>query len=718
MKRLTYSFFIVLVSIFLLASCAEMFQGKLDVSDLPKGTLEEITKNPNAPIELSAPSQVFVSKAESIDKIIVMWSQVKHADFYYVYRAEALVNAENSVPPSEDEYELLRQVYGTTFQDDTIVKNISSLNYQSEEYKKQYYYKVSAYNESLSAEGPYSEAHFGYLFAPVISVTASTGSSYDRIEVRWTEVKGASRYEIYRTRDPSEIGNNPIASTVSTRFSDSIAEENQGVEFYYYVKAINASSAVTKLSPNAMGFALKNGSPPAVNGIKATKATSNEKISLSWMPLSNIKNYILYRNSSASSQLDKIADPLSTSSFEDFVHSNPALNPQANVKYKYYVQAVAELEDGEEVKGPFSSDILTSSEIQQGDDPAIGYLLSAPQNLLAVAVSQNGEIFTKITFAAPVGEKPSYRYVILYATSIDGPYTDTGLITQKLADQTYEAIHTSVSQGFYKVITSDGGNESRPTDTQQTAPLPVMSFSISKMIENANNKGVFPLHITWQAVEGAASYDVYRSTSVATGFKKLNSSSLSATSFVDTSDTMSGIYYYYKVLSLNSMGAGVFSPASLVQADYGYLTPKALYKEMEKSINSSQKKLKLMWKPASLDKLGSESATGAVSGTLSYNAAVAGLGARIIMAYTNYADYRNNYNNDPILILNGNTNTSANMSSNGTMDGTVTISGMYNGTVSYDKIEIKGGDAGGGYYDVVVNAGGSILNGTVSYKGE
>ena len=40
------------------------------------------------------------------------------------------------------------------------------------------------------------------------------------------------------------------------------------------------------------------------------------------------------------------------------------------------------------------------------------------------------------------------------------------------------------------------------------------------------------------------------------------------------------------------------------------------------------------------------------------------------------------------------------MSTNGTMDGTVTCKGMYPGSVCYDNILIKGGAAGGGYYVV------------------
>ena len=111
-----------------------------------------------------------------------------------------------------------------------------------------------------------------------------------------------------------------------------------------------------------------------------------------------------------------------------------------------------------------------------------------------------------------------------------------------------------------------------------------------------------------------------------------------------------------------------------------------------------------MHKSNDMDKLGSETAKGDISGTLSYNAKIDGLGARILMHYTNYADFYSAGNSayGVYFLINGDTNTSANMSANGNMDGTVTAanSGMYPGYAKYDKLEIKGGGAGGGYYIV------------------
>ena len=100
-----------------------------------------------------------------------------------------------------------------------------------------------------------------------------------------------------------------------------------------------------------------------------------------------------------------------------------------------------------------------------------------------------------------------------------------------------------------------------------------------------------------------------------------------------------------------------------------------------------------MNKKSNLEKLGKETANGDIAGTLSYQTKVKGFSGLVIMEYINYSD-------NPYWILDGNTNTKANMSANGNMNGTVTITGMYPGTVSYDEVQIKSAEASGETYNV------------------
>ena len=72
------------------------------------------------------------------------------------------------------------------------------------------------------------------------------------------------------------------------------------------------------------------------------------------------------------------------------------------------------------------------------------------------------------------------------------------------------------------------------------------------------------------------------------------------------------------------------------------------------------------------------------------------------MHYTNYADYyiNNNESFGKYFIINGDTNTKAEMTADGKMFGIVTVTGMYPAKVDYSTLQIKKGSAGGGGYMV------------------
>ena len=193
---------------------------------------------------------------------------------------------------------------------------------------------------------------------------------------------------------------------------------------------------------------------------------------------------------------------------------------------------------------------------------------------------------------------------------------------------------------------------------------------------------------------------MYRSTSADSGFRKITDTAVTDCEFVDKNDTAkAGKYYYYRVLALNELEQG--NNYSETKVGYGALTHEQYILEFNKTILSSQKKLTLMHKP-STSALGTEEYQGDISGKVYYEAKLPGFSARIIIEYTDYADsyIDNNKELGPYFVLTGNSNTSANTSANGTMDGTINCTGMYPGSVSYDGIEIKGGDAGGGTYGV------------------
>ena len=219
-----------------------------------------------------------------------------------------------------------------------------------------------------------------------------------------------------------------------------------------------------------------------------------------------------------------------------------------------------------------------------------------------------------------------------------------------------------------------------------------------------NSLGVYPVRLRWQkpADDESRGCHVYRSVRQDAGFERISAEPVvretgGFITFIDeNSSAVPGRPYYYRVMLVNS--AGEAAPFSETVMGYGALTPEAFMREFTKTVKSSHAKLTFMHKSGSLSKLGKEQKPGAISGSLSYDAHRVGLGGRVIMQYDRYADFYidNDRGLGPYFILSGNMNTTASMNQSGTMDGIVTVSGMYPGKIHYDKLLIKDGKAGGG----------------------
>lgn len=743
-----------LFSAALLVGCSDIFQERVPMNFTGNGaTLAKFFDATKVLEKLEPPSQVFVSNGEYSDKIIVTWEKVTGARSYSVERAVATEkNPDGSWKvPDEGEFTSLQHstfIVGTSFTD-TIIDGTpaNKLDYTNEAYQCGYFYRVCAKNEIDKIEESdwypnyYKEAPegqpapqpdpeaLGILLAPPTNVKATCGKFKDHINITWQKTKGTiTNYKIYSS--PNEDGSSSSqAGSVYGNQSDCSIEvpaPRQGVEYYFTVVAVGASGNESVASPVALGYALKAGAPAQVTGVVVDKGrgetTASEGITIKWAGEDSAGGedaikYRIYRYSSTDSSQRKLKDEIETTEFTD----TSGLRP--NAFYYYLVQAYSVNSSGEELKGAMS---------ESGDDseaPAEGYIVSPPQNV-AVKKINGDKSHNIITFSAAIGSEycefnsqatinkhdwKEYTYVIYGCDTSSGTFAKLVEFkpTEPATDGMYE-MQNVLAKNFYKVSVKNGTVESDQSAAIAPAPYPAKNLAVTRNgsisgytndDKNANANGVHAVKITWEAPddEGLAGYNIYRSTKADKGFKKINESPVpsSETSYTYLDEqAKAGTYYYYRVLSLNSLGQG----ANYSNTEYGYgaLTTYQYLREYIKTTLNSQKKLTLMHKSGNTAKLGQETAQGAISGSLSYDAHVSGVSGRVIMQYTNYADYyiMNDKSLGVYFLLNGNTNTSAGMDTNGTMDGTVTVTGMYPGSVVYDGIKIKGGAAGGGTYGV------------------
>ena len=115
-----------------------------------------------------------------------------------------------------------------------------------------------------------------------------------------------------------------------------------------------------------------------------------------------------------------------------------------------------------------------------------------------------------------------------------------------------------------------------------------------------------------------------------------------------------------------------------------------------KKLNDTQTKLTYLNKSGSLEKVGTETVNGNISGTLFYDVKIKGAGAEIILRYTNYCD-------EAGWIFDGEILTRSNMMQNGTFTGTIKVKGDFPGEVCYDKVIMKKGMPASGNYLVRVS---------------
>ncbi len=717
--KLTSVVLSALITVIIFSSCAQMFQAKLPMGSESNTSLDTLLKTEVEITQLETPKQVFVSQGQNPTQILISWDAVQEATSYTIERA--IVKDESiTTVPDESEFEIIKKfVYDTKYTDEVLTEK--ETHYQADAYVKnyKYYYRIVAQNPRKSYDPSLpTEAVYGTLFNPVLKVNADLGKATDSINLYWDEVKNATSYQIWRGINSNGTGMEKIATTqpifdeVTKKliFKNKIDSSEQGTEFYYKVIAVNSVGIEAANSPIAMGFSLMSGAPTAPNNVKVVngRGTKNS-IELSWdsVVADGTTYYTIYRTSSVDSSLTLLSAKQESTSFID----SKAIKP--NVYYYYQVQSfIEDAETGEKLKSPMSDTGATSK------NPAEGFILSAP-NDLKIGKTNSETIY--VSWLPAIGnteEQALYTYSIYgSANEKDGYELIDSNIPSIIQEDGRIYFEPSSTSDFFKITTSYNGIESDFSAVVAPAPDSVSSIEVSKRknlgssyVANAN--GVYPVEITWTSPESVSSlsgYHVYRSTKADSGFRKITETPIehiSGTknySFVDQNETAkTRTYYYYKVLAVNSLGQG--SDYSDTKEGYGALTPEQYMREYNKTAINSQTKLTLMHKSNDLDKLGSESINGSISGTLSYNAKTQGLGARITMHYENYADYYivdKDRNSGVYFCLTGDTNTTASMDASGEMDGTVICSGMYPGKVVYNNIQIKGGAAGGGTYGII-----------------
>ena len=380
---------------------------------------------------------------------------------------------------------------------------------------KTYYYRVKAVN-SVGTSG-YSNIVSGKAktAAPAAPSVTAGNSSTGKPQLTWKAVSGAVKYEVYRsTRQNS--GYSLLGTTTSTSYVNTGA--STGTTYYYRVKAVNRDGMASAYSNIVSGKA--KAAAPAAPSVTAGNSSTG-KPRLTWKAVSGAVSYRIYRSESRGTGYSLLGTTSSTS----------YVNTGAAVGKTYYYRVKAVNRDG--MASGYSNIVSGKAKVAAPAAPSVtaGNSSTGKPRLTWKAVSG------AVSYRIYRSESRGTGYSLLGTTSSTS-YVNTGAAVGKTYYYRVKAVNRDGMASGYSNIVSG----------KATLPAPVLNIGLSV----SSGKPM----LAWDAVPGATSYRIYRSTSRGTGYSLL--ATTTSTSHVNTS-AAKGTTYYYRVKACNAAGLSPYS---------------------------------------------------------------------------------------------------------------------------------------------------------------
>ena len=380
---------------------------------------------------------------------------------------------------------------------------------------KTYYYRVKAVNSVGTSGHSNIVSGKAKTAAPAAPSVTAGNSSTGKPKLTWNAVSGAVKYEVYRsTRQNS--GYSLLGTTTSTSYVNTGA--STGTTYYYRVKAVNRNGMASGYSNIVSGKA-KAAAPAAPSVTIGNSSTG--KPQLTWKAVSGAVSYRIYRSESRGTGYSLLGTTSSTS----YVNTGAA----AGKTYYYRVKAVNR--DG--MASGYSNIVSGKAKAAAPAAPSvtIGNSSTGKPQLTWKAVSG------AVSYRIYRSESRGTGYSLLGTTSSTS-YVNTGAAAGKTYYYRVKAVNRDGMASGYSNIVSG----------KATLPAPVLNIGLSV----SSGKPM----LAWDAVPGATSYRIYRSTSRGTGYSLL--ATTTSTSYVNTS-AAKGTTYYYRVKACNAAGLSPYS---------------------------------------------------------------------------------------------------------------------------------------------------------------
>ena len=336
--------------------------------------------------------------------------------------------------------------------------------------------------------------------APVLS--ASNYVSNGRLRLTWTAVDGAKSYKLYRSETETG-GYSCIKTTSSTGYTDT--DIKVGVTYYYCVKAVNSGGTASASSNKVSGVRKLARPEVTLSGVSASG-----KIKISWEAVSGAKLYRVYR--STDKQTWTRIRSTSSTAYTD-------TEAEAGTLYYYRVRAIASRSAG--------SSAYSSAKSRTCD---------LPRPVITVTnTSTSGRV--RIRWDAIDG---AVRYRVYRATSKSGTYEKIGSPADTAFTDTTGAAGKTY---YYKVMAAHTNSSAHSAYSAAKSGKFVYPDGLTLTAELGSDGKP---RLTWNEVEGATGYRVYRSLTRTGGYSLLSTRTKTG--------APEGLTLYYKIKAVNSSG--------------------------------------------------------------------------------------------------------------------------------------------------------------------
>ena len=464
------------------------------------------------PTPLTAPS--VTGGNDSQGRPTLKWDKVTGAAKYEVYRARSM----------NGDYIKYSTVTGTSYTNISYIENGNT-----------YYYKVRALDANGTAGAWSSVVSVTYKQTLTAPTVTGGNDSQGRPTLKWNAVSGAAKYEVYRAR--SRSGDYIKYSTVTgTSYTNTSYIEN-GNTYYYKVRALKSDGTAGAWS-SVVSVTYKQTLPaPSVTGGN----DSQGRPTLKWDKVAGAAKYEVYRARSKDGDYIKYSTVTGTS------YTNTSYIEDGNT---YYYKVRALKSDG--TAGAWSSIV------------SVTYRAASTGTLSAPTVTGGNDAQGRptLTWKAVTG---AAKYEVYRARSKDGDYIKYSTVTG--TSYTNISYIENGNTYYYKVraLKSDGTAGAWSSIVSVTYKQTLSAPTVT----GGNDSQGRPT-LKWDKVAGAAKYDVYRARSKDGDYIKY--STVTGTSYTNTSYIENGNTYYYKVRALKSDGtAGAWS--SIVSVTYKQTLP-------------------------------------------------------------------------------------------------------------------------------------------------